>query len=184
MPDANGQFTSADCNNMCVMPIYGRCVAGANACVNTTNPVGAPCSSDLTCGTTGVTHLGCIGNACVIMNGAGSDECGAVGEACATGGGKCSLKAAPPLISGGQSVKLSWQCTGSPTCSLTRKYNNSNTTITVQDPTRRTTGSYSDKPTSSATYTLKCDVPAADATASVKVSTLIECAPTDPTCKP
>jgi len=54
----------------------------------------------------------------------------------------------------------------------------------VQDPARRTTGSYSDKPTSSATYTLKCDVPAADATASVKVSTLIECAPTDPNCKP
>jgi len=187
MPDANGQFTSADCNNMCVMPIHAVCDPVAKACVNTVGAGSNTCSADAGgngCGGTTQTHLGCVGNACVIMNGPGSDECGAVGEACATGGGKCSLKAAPPLVSGGQSVKLSWQCTGAPTCSLTRKYNNSNTTITVQDPARRTTGSYSDKPTSSATYTLKCDVPAADATASVKVSTLIECAPTDPNCKP
>ena len=184
-PDANGQFTSADCNNMCVAPIYGRCSAASLACVNTTDPAGAPCSGDIACGTTGETHFGCIGNACVIMSGPGSDECGAVGEACATGGaGSCSLKAAPPLISGGQSVKLTWQCTGAPVCKMTRKYKDSSTVITVLDTASMPVGSYSEKPTSSATYTLDCEAPSTDAVADVKVSTLIECAPTDPTCKP
>ncbi len=183
--DANGQFTSADCNNMCVAPIHSEC--NGPACVNVFGPGNNSCTVDNPdCGVaTTITHLGCIGNACVILNGVGSNECGAVGEACVTGGGgKCSLKAAPPLVSGGQSVKLTWQCTGSPTCSITRKYNNSNTTVTVQDPAVRTSGNFSDKPLSSGLYTLKCNIPAADATASVKVSTLIECAPTDPTCKP
>ena len=166
------------------MPIYGRCSAESRACVNTTDPSGGPCSGDLVCGTTGETHLGCNGNACVIMGGPGTDDCSVVGEACSTTGGKCSLKAAPPLVSGGQSVKLTWQCVGNPVCKLTRKYKNSSTIITLQGSTPRTTGNYSEKPTSSATYTLDCDGTSADAIADVKVSTLIECAPTDPTCKP
>lgn len=189
--DPNGQFTSADCDNMCVAPIHAVCDPVAKACVNTVGPGSNTCSADTGsdgCGGVGQTHLGCIGNACVILGGAGSDDCGAVGEVCVTGGGsgggKCSLKAAPPLVSGGQSVKLSWQCVGAPMCSLTRKYNNSATTITVQDSATRTTGSYSDKPTSSAIYTLACDEPTPDVAASVKVSTLVECAPTDPSCKP
>lgn len=210
--DAGGSYTTSNCDGACVAggphkecvnnactSVAGagsdRCAADADCGGGTPPPPsvgsicdavnrvcknvaggGNVCSNDPACGGAGGnSHLECQRATCVIVGGAGSNDCNAVGAACSA----CTLTAAPSAVNPGGSTKLTWKCgAGVSGCSI-------NNGIGSIDP-YAANPSVTVKPAKSTTYTLSCTKGGAPVTANaaVKVFTIIECNPNDPTCKP
>ena len=179
--------TSNRCGNSadCGTPpgtLGGTCggPSGALVCMNVSG-AGTGCSNDGGCANPGsASHLECQNATCVIVGGAGSNECNSIGAACSA----CTLTASPTFINSGGSSKLTWVCgSGVSGCSL--KAAGSIDNLNPSGVATNLVG-VSVKPTKSTIYTLSCSKGGGSVTTdvNVKVLNLQECNPNDPTCKP
>lgn len=92
----------------------------------------------------------------------------------------CTFTAAPKLISIGGSSVLTWKCTGVRTCTVT----NLTTGAPPIVPNGPPAGKVTVHPTSTTAYELNCSNASFVTSTTVRVRTLRECNPGDPTCNP
>lgn len=168
---------NADCGGGVPPPpaVGSICDAVNRVCKNEAGG-GNVCSNDPACGGAGgASHRECQNSTCLIVGGPGSNDCATVGATCSA----CTLTASPAILSPGGSTTLTWNCgPGVSGCSI----NNGIGSVGTYAPNNTKSGI---KPAKSTAYTLTCTKGGASVTAdvNVKVFTIQECNPNDPTCK-
>jgi hypothetical protein len=95
---------------------HGACDASSRSCVNRAGSGSSTCLSDTNCGTITPrsTHFECQNSTCLIVGGAGADQCaGPIGAFCISPF-SCTMSATPAALftPPAASVNLSWTCSG------------------------------------------------------------------------
>lgn len=126
----------------------------------------------------------CFGNSCVIFQGCGPSAC-SIDSDCSgpPTPTDCTITANPAMISQGGSSRLTWSCqAGVGSCTLSQVVGANSTSLGSVTPS----GTQSVKPPKSAKYVLSCTKSGnpVETSVNVRVLTIGECNPNDPTCKP
>jgi hypothetical protein len=145
--------TNSDCG-IVGDPVHGVCDPLSRSCVNQLGAQASTCASDSVCGSVHLTHFECQTGTCLIVGGAGSNQCaGPIGSSCASPF-SCTFQAAPTalFIPPAASTNLSWMCLGGSgfTSCTVRKVGG------VVLATGGASGNVSNSPPATSQYSLNC----------------------------